>query len=262
MKKVKEENITVDYVWFKRCVDSTFNHKLYPNRDATEAAGFIDELVKELQPAPFSRTLDRGCGNGCHCKQLAAKGFDVTGIDLDSSSIRNAKKWERNSMRCYRQNMQIPFGTNSFDHVFNFFTSFGYFNDPVDDRQVIANIISALKPGGTLVSDYINSAPAERKLKTAETKEIDGVIYHITRWTDKKHFFKKIIIDEQLFGQPMEYIEQARKFTIDDFDSLFDDHDLQIRNVSGDYQLTQYDKETSPRIILIARKIKYEKDNI
>src|SRR5215813_4906950 len=100
--------------WFKHWFDSSFYHKLYANRDDTEAAGFIDELIKELQPAPLSRMLDLGCGNGRHSKYLAAKGFDVTGMDLAASSISAAKRSEGPTLKFYCRDMRVPFGQNTF----------------------------------------------------------------------------------------------------------------------------------------------------
>ena len=70
------------------------------------------------------------------------------------------------------------------------------------------------------------------------------------------------MIDDLLFGRPLEYTEQVRKFSLDDFESLFNNNDLEIINVLGDYQLNNYEKETSPRIILIAKKIGYERNSI
>ncbi len=147
-----------NHAWFKQWFDSSFYHQLYANRDEKEAAAFIDELINELRPAADSRMLDLGCGSGRHSKYLGSKGFDVTGIDLAASSIRQAKRSETGKLRFYRHDMRIPFGRNAFDIVFNFFTSFGYFDDPSEDLKVVNNIYSALKPGGVLVMDYINSA--------------------------------------------------------------------------------------------------------
>src|SRR6476660_5164228 len=186
----------INRAWFKRWFDSSFYHQLYANRDEKEASAFIDELVNELQPAAHSRMLDLGCGSGRHSKYLASKGFDVTGIDLAASSVRQAKRSEREKLRFYRHDMRIPFGRNAFDIVFNFFTSFGYFDDPSEDLKVVNNIYSTMKPGGALVMDYINLVAAEKKLKVSEEKEIDGIIYHITRWTTETHFFKKIRIED------------------------------------------------------------------
>lgn len=241
--------------WFKNWFDSSFYHQLYANRDEKEAAGFIDALLEKLQPATGAQMLDLGCGNGRHCKYLAGKGFCVTGIDLASSSIRSAKKWETQQLQFHCQDMRMPFGKNCFDHVFSFFTSFGYFKTREEDDQVIRNIVSSLKHDGVLVMDYINSPHAANKLVPAETKEIDGVIYHITRRVDETHFFKKIVIEDIRPGKPFEYTEQVKKFSLDDFDQLFKRNGLKLQQVYGDYELNLYNRDSSPRMILIAEKI-------
>jgi SAM-dependent methyltransferase len=242
--------------WFKEWFDSSFYHQLYANRDEKEAAAFIDELVDELQPPVDSRVLDLGCGSGRHSKHLASKGFDVTGFDLAASSIRQAKRWRTDRLQFYRHDMRVPFGNNLFNYVFNFFTSFGYFDDPSEDHRVVNNIYASLQPGGILVMDYINSVVSEKKLVPAEEKEIDGIIYHITRWTSKTHFFKKIRIDNMGMAEPVEHIERVKKFSLDDFKNLFSCNGLQLQQVYGDYSLNEYDVETSPRLILIAKKPK------
>src|ERR1044072_6894000 len=221
--------------WFKQWFDSSFYHQLYANRDEKEAATFIDELINELEPSMQSRMLDLGCGNGRHSKYLASKGFSVTGIDLAASSIRQAKRWETEGLQFYRHDMRVPFGRNSFEYVFNFFTSFGYFDDPSEDHKVVHNIYSALKPGGTLVMDYINSVHAEKKLVASEEKEIDGIFYNITRWATDTHFFKKIRIENTGMAEPVEHIERVKKFSVDDFQNLFMCNGLQLEKLYGDY---------------------------
>lgn len=253
--KITVENRPIDNgTWFKKWFDSAFYHQLYANRDENEAAGFIDGLICKLAPAPQARMLDLGCGNGRHSKRLSAKGFHVTGIDLAGASIRSAKKSESPNLRFYRGDMREPFGKNHFDHVFSFFTSFGYFKTNEEDHQVVANMAEALKPGGTLVLDYLNTPYAEKKLVPVENKEIDGIIYRITRWTDEKHFFKKIVIDGIIPGKPYEFTEQVSKFSLVDFNELFNAHGLCMQQVYGDYNLGLYDAENSPRLILVATK--------
>lgn len=249
-------NENAGHAWFKRWFDSSFYHQLYANRDEREAATFIDALINELQPASNSRMLDLGCGSGRHSKYLASKGFDVTGIDLAASSIRHARRYETEKLRFYRHDMRVPFGKNAFDLVFNFFTSFGYFEDSSADRKVINNIHSALKAGGKVVVDYINSVYSENKLIAAEEKEIDGIIYHITRWTNATHFFKKIRIEGMGLGEPVEHIERVKKLSVADFQDLFNRNELHLEQVYGDYSLNDYNVEGSPRLILIAKKIR------
>jgi SAM-dependent methyltransferase len=241
--------------WFKHWFDSAYYHKLYGNRNEQEAADFIDELTGYMAPAPGSTVLDLGCGMGRHSRHLASKGFSVTGIDLSSSSIRHAKKWETQSLHFYRRDMRAPFGDNHFDYVCNFFTSFGYFKTKHENNLVVRNISNSLKSRGTLVLDYMNVQTAEQKLVPSEEKEIDGIHYRITRWVDEKFIYKKIVVDEEQAGEPFENIEQVARFTLGDFTRMFSINGLQIEEVFGDYQLNPFELHASPRLIVIARKM-------
>ena len=121
MKYSNENSLVQNLPWFRIWFDSPYYHKLYANRDEKEAAGFIDELITELQPVQHARMLDVGCGTGRHCKKLAEKKYDVTGIDLALNSIRQARKYETPSLRFFQHDMRQPFGNNHFDYVFSFF---------------------------------------------------------------------------------------------------------------------------------------------
>jgi SAM-dependent methyltransferase len=195
-----------------------------------------------------------GCGAGRHCRKLAGKGFNVLGIDLALSSIHRAKKYTTESMKFLRHDMRLPFGVNCYDYVFNFFTSFGYFNDYDENLKVISNMANSLRRGGTLVLDYLNVKPAEERLVTWEKQEIDGIVYQIRRWTDKTHFYKKIIILDVERDEMFEHTEQVAKLELEDFEAMFEPHNLEIEEVFGDYKLNEYDKQKSARMIMIAKK--------
>ncbi|HEX5653653.1 MAG TPA: methyltransferase domain-containing protein [Chitinophagaceae bacterium] len=249
-----EINIATATDWFRHWFDTTFYHQLYAKRDEKEAAGFIDRLLAELNPAPGSRILDLGCGKGRHSKRLAGSHYDVTGLDLAASSIAEAKKWESHRLRFKVHDMRLSFGCNRFDFVFNLFTSFGYFQTAEEDQCVLRNITAALRPGGQLVLDYINTRTAEEKLIPFETREIDGVIYRIQRWTDEKHFFKAIVVEHMQGREPFVFTEQVRKFNLPDFETMFEQQGLVIEQVYGNYNLDAYESITSPRMILLAKK--------
>ena len=253
MKNTIDLKIESNANWYKQWFDSAFYHLLYSNRSEKEATDFIDTLMDELNPPANSTVLDLGCGAGRHAKWLAAKGFDVTGLDLAASSIRSAKKYEQTNLRFAKHDMRDAFGKNHFNYVFNFFTSFGYFKNDEESHQVIRNIYDALKPGGSLVLDYLNVAWCESRLVAEETKEIDGIIYHISRWTDERFFYKKIAIENMPAGQS-EFVEQVAKFDLNDFDYMFEQNGLNLEKIYGDYQLNEYDSNASPRMILLAKK--------
>jgi len=253
MKNTIELKIENNANWYKQWFDSVFYHQLYSNRSEKEATDFIVALMDELMPPSNSTMLDLGCGAGRHAKWLAAQGFDVTGLDLAASSIRSAKKYEKTNLRFAKHDMRDAFGKNRFDYVFNFFTSFGYFKSDEENHKVIRNIYDALKPGGSLVLDYLNVTWCEDRLVPEETKEIDGIIYHISRWTDEWFFYKKIAIENMPAGQS-EFVEQVAKFGVKDFESMFENNGLELQKVYGDYQLNKYDRVESPRMILLAKK--------
>ena len=241
-------------VWFKEWFDTSFYHQLYANRNETEASAFVGELMTELQPLPGSLMLDLGCGAGRHAKQLASQGHQVTGLDLAQSSISVAKRTHTPGTQFYRHDMREPFGTSRFDYVFNFFTSFGYFKSHEENNKVINNISNALKERGIFVMDYLNVNYAESQVRSDEQKEIDGIVYHITRWSDSNYFYKKIEIDNLLEEGKFEYTEQVEKLRLEDFDILFRKNGLKLRKVFGDYKLGTYDPDFSPRLIMMAEK--------
>jgi SAM-dependent methyltransferase len=239
--------------WFESWFDSFHYHKLYAYRDDTEAAAFLNDLLAQLRPRPGARVLDLGCGAGRHSKHLASKGFHVTGMDLAAGSIKEAKKFERPRLRFLQHDMRVPFGRNAFDCLFSFFTSFGYFEKPGENAAVIRNMAESLRPGGQLVLDYLNIRYAEARLMAEEFKEIDGTTYRLTRWTDARHFYKRIVVDDGASG-PLEFVERVARFTLEDFERMCAPHVLRIEKVLGDYRLRPYDSQASPRMILVARK--------
>jgi SAM-dependent methyltransferase len=240
--------------WFRSWFNSTFYHQLYRNRNEREAAGFIQAVLDELEPPPNATMLDLGCGSGRHSKFLAAKGFNVVGLDLANSSIRAASKSASENLRFYRHDMRNPFGFNHFDFVFNFFTSFGYFDTKEENHRVIQNISSALTPQGLVLIDYLNVVYAEQRVVPAEEQNIDGISYHIKRWMDDSHFFKEITIDITPDRTSATYTERVEKLRLQDFEILFKCHGLRLLKVYGDYQLNDYNVNNSPRLIVMAKK--------
>lgn len=241
--------------WFKEWFNSPYYHKLYFERDEQEAAAFINRLLIRLEPPATATMLDVGCGRGRHAKMLAAKGFDVTGIDLAPLSIAYAKQFEKENLHFYQHDMRLPFRINYFNYAFNFFTSFGYFRTEREHYNAIRTIAQSLQPQGVLVLDYLNVHYAEDHLVHKQEKTIGHVTYYLTKWFDETHFYKKIVIEDEALKEPLEFTEKVAKFTLGDFNDMFAFHYLQVQDVYGDYQLNAYDIKNSPRLLMIAKKM-------
>jgi SAM-dependent methyltransferase len=242
--------------WFREWFDSPYYHKLYFEHNEEEAAGFILRLLARLQPPPESRMLDIACGRGRHARILANRGYDVTGIDLAPSSIAYARQFSNDHLEFYIHDMRQTLCTNCYDYAFNFFTSFGYFRTQRENDKAIHTVSLALKKQGVFVLDYLNSRYAEEHLVHHSEKVIDGVTYHLTKWFDKMHFYKKIVIVDGEKEQPLEYTEKIARFTLEDFTGMTNRGGLVIKEVFGDYDLKPFDIRQSHRLIMIAQKTK------
>ncbi|HEY8895926.1 MAG TPA: class I SAM-dependent methyltransferase [Niastella sp.] len=240
--------------WFKEWFNSPYYHKLYFERDEKEAAAFITRLLSKLQLPHQARLLDVACGRGRHSRLLAAKGFDVTGIDLAPDSIAIAKTLENSHLHFYEHDMRLPFWINYFDGAFNFFTSFGYFRTEREHYNAIRTMAGSLKQQGTLVIDYLNVHYAEDHLVHKQEKIIDGITYYLTKWFDETHFYKKIVIEDETRQAPLEFTEKVAKLTLGDFNDMFAYYHLQLKEVYGDYLLNPYDIKHSQRMVMVAQK--------
>jgi SAM-dependent methyltransferase len=240
--------------WYKEWFNSDYYHKLYFNRDDSEAQNFIHNLLTYLKPASDSRMLDAGCGRGRHARMLAVKGFDVTGVDLSHNSIAYAKQFETDNLHFYQHDMRLPSWINYFDYVFNFFTSFGYFPTRREHDDAIRTLAQTLKPGGVLLIDFLNVHYAEEHLVHNEVKQLDGTEYEIHRWHDTDYFYKRIIVRDAGLAKSIDYTEKVAKFSLGDFTDMLSFQKMQVEDVFGDYALNAYDIRKTPRLIVLGRK--------
>ena len=238
--------------WYKDWFNSPYYHKLYFQRDETEAQRFISRLVDHLKPAPESRMLDIACGRGRHSRFLASKGFDVTGIDISFDSIAFAKQFESENLHFYQHDMRLPSWINYFDYAFNFFTSFGYFNTRREHDDAMRTIAQSLRRNGVLLFDYLNVHYVEERLVHNEVKEIEATEYEIHRWHDDDFFYKRIIVKDRTLNRELEHTEKVAKFSLGDFTDMLSFQKMQVKEVFGDYDLNAYDVRKTPRLIVIA----------
>jgi SAM-dependent methyltransferase len=238
--------------WFENWFDSKYYHRLYQNRDEAEARAFIDALLAELSPAASARMLDLACGKGRHARYLADKGFEVVGLDLSIASIEHARQFERDKLSFFSHDMRLPFRNNFFNYIFNFFTSFGYFATEKEHLDVLRNVRKGLRANGIFVMDFFNAHKAIAELVPEETKTLDGTTFHLQRRLENGILVKDIRFADA--GRIYHFAERVHAFTLPDFERMFKLSGLQIRAIYGDYALSPFDAETSPRLIMVASK--------
>ena len=118
----------------------------------------IRSLIRLVRLPAGARILDVPCGFGRHAVALARRGFRVTGVDISSDLLAQARETAASkgvSVEFRQADMRRMAYRQRFDAVLNLFTSFGYYGD-TEDLQVLKGFHRALRPGGWLVLDVLN----------------------------------------------------------------------------------------------------------
>ncbi len=238
--------------WFEIWFNTGYHDLLYQHRNEAEAAEFIRILLDHLQPAAGSEILDAACGKGRHAIILAKHGFDVTGIDLSYKNIREAIQSQNAHLTFFQHDMRSVFRLNYFDLIFNFYTSFGYFENEKDNLKTMKAFASGLKKGGKLVIDFFNLNYILDHLVEDESKIMNGVEFRIIKDFSGGYLQKEITVIEN--NTKHLYHEKVKGLRLEDFQKYCAAAGLKINSVFGSYQLEAYDEKTSGRLILIAEK--------
>ncbi len=134
-----------------------YAHILSDERSEAEA-----ELISRLAGiGPDTWVLDVPCGHGRIANRLAARGAEVVGVDASQPFLDLARRDAagrgvdvRYLLGDMRDLESVGVG-QGYDVVVNWFTSFGYHDDPTD-RKLLAGFHQVLRPGGTLLLETVN----------------------------------------------------------------------------------------------------------
>ena len=231
--------------WF----DSDYYHVLYKHRDYNEARNFIDNIVEYLDLKKGSKILDLACGIGRHSIYLDKIGFKVVGTDKSPNNIKKAKASKNQSLSFLQMEM-IDDTNHKYDVIFNLFTSFGYVNHDYN-LKTIKNIERQLKDDGTVIVDFMNTLFVKKNLVIEETKVIDDLSFKIKRKSDGKHIYKEIKFQDK---KDYFFEEKVMDLSLNDFENYLKRYNLKIIKTFGDYNLNEFDKENSERLIMVIKK--------
>lgn len=237
--------------WFADWFDTSYYHTLYKNRDMTEAEQFIRRLVDQLPLEKGARVLDLACGKGRHAVTLSECDFNVLGVDLSPNSIKNANKFENDTLKFAIHDMREVIPNEQFDGIFNLFTSFGYFDSIADNQRMVDSIAKMLRPNGLLVIDFMNAHRVVSNLVETESKTVDGITFDIQRRFDGTHIFKDINFDAD--GKNHSYTERVQGLKKNDFVSLLSNANFEILHSFGNFNLDEFEENSSDRLIIIAQ---------
>jgi ubiquinone/menaquinone biosynthesis C-methylase UbiE len=137
-----------------------YDKEIFTSNTAFEA----DFLIREMSLKPGMKVLDLGCGTGRHSVALAAKGLDMTGLDISTAQLAEARKKAAQADVKVRL-IQADAANFVLDEQFDAAIcicqgSFGLLSiedDPLThEADILRNLASVLKPGAPLLMTVRN----------------------------------------------------------------------------------------------------------
>lgn len=234
--------------WFSTWFDTPYYHILYKNRNDEEAQSFMDNITHYLNMPENGTILDLACGKGRHSIYLNKLGYNVTGVDLSENSIAIAKESSNETLQFKTHDMREPMN-ETYDAVFNLFTSFGYFDTHEDNIKTLKAIKESINEFGFGVIDFFNADFIIENLVAEEIKEIDGITFNIKRFVENKKIIKEIRFEDK--GNSFFFTEKVSAFTLEDFEAMMEEAGIFLLEIFGDYKLRKFYKTQSERLILL-----------
>jgi len=140
----------------------------------------VDQVVRLLGVSPGATILDLCCGPGRHSLEFARRGFSVTGVDRTAVYIDRAQEQaaaEGLAVEFVQEDMRRFCRPHAFDAAVSLFTSFGYFEDPAENRQVLANVRDSLRDEGSLILEMMGKEVLARIFRERDWSEQHGALF-------------------------------------------------------------------------------------
>lgn len=218
------------------------------------APGEIDQIIDLASIAPGAAVLDLCCGPGRHALELARRGFAVTGVDRTASYLEIARGEAADLPIEFAQaDMREFCRSEAFSVALNLYSSFGYFDDPADDRLVVDNLYHSLAPGGVLMIDLLSKEVLARNQFHRNWIEWDGGFLLESSqfqrdWTWLQN--RWIVITQDGIG---EYVRGHRLYAASELSALLTSAGFAKITLYGDLAGAPYNQAAS-RLVAVAHK--------
>jgi len=239
--------------WYSSAFDALYPI-IYAHRSVEAAAPECAFALEQLALPADAQVLDLCCGNGRHLAHLQRASARAMGLDYSLALLRLARVNAGPEARLVHSDMRaLPF-PRCFDAVFNFFTSFGYFQRHEENMAVLEEITRCLRPGGRFFMDFLNAPHVVATLLPRSEREQDGYRIYEERWIDTAQQRVNKIMDVFRAGTRVSHSEESvRLYRHEELEQLFQRANLRILRTYGDYGGNAL-QEDSPRLIAIGER--------
>lgn len=230
-----------------------FEPFLFSEQRRSSAQGEVQHLVRLLKIRPDDRILDLCCGSGRHSLELARQGFAVVGVDRTASFIetaRRAAELDQLEVEFVVGDMRGYCQPDRFDVALNLFGSFGYFEDPDDDRRVVRNMVASLRSGGRFLVETAGKEIAARHFRERDWSE-EGDTLVLAERTPQQHWSRMqtrwIVIRGH---ERVEHTVCVRSYSAVELSSLLAECGFANVQVYGDLEGHDYD-QAAKRLVVV-----------
>lgn len=229
---------------------------MFAERRWTAAAVEVDQVISLLDARPGDTILDLCCGPGRHSLELARRGFRVTGVDRTAAYIRRAQERadrERLTVEFVQGDMRRFCRPSAFNAAMLMFTSFGYFEDPAENRRVLVNVHQSLKDKGSLLLDMMGKEVLARVFRERDWSEQGDTILlqerRVSRdWSWMENRWILLRGPERHEFRVCHWLYSAAELT-----SLLGEVGFTSTDIYGGFEGTPYD-HTAGRLVAVAHK--------
>lgn len=241
--------------WFEEWFSTEEYLNIYRHRNDADAERLVNLILANVNLDQRADVIDLACGYGRHSILFADKGFNVTAVDLSEKLLRMA------SQAAESQDLRISFVngdlrkfciTSKFDLAVNLFTSFGYFETDDENFSLFSIAYGLLNEGGYFVIDYFNADYLRYNLIPHSEAILSEEKIIQERRIVGNRVVKDIIIKKN--GIRKNFRESVRMYTVSELRDRLERSGFRVVNMYGDFDGSEFDLNSSPRIIIISRK--------
>jgi SAM-dependent methyltransferase len=202
--------------------------------------------------------LDLACGPGAHAVELASRGYSVVGYDLSLAMLARAadEAQERGQKLNFLQgDMREMAFEDTFDGVYCWQTSFGYFDDE-KNVNVLQRIHRALRAGGMLLLDVINHDYVAPRQPSLVWFEGDGCVcmdeMAVDFFTSRLRVKRTVMFED---GRAREVDYNIRLYALHELGKMLHECGFKVIEVTGHpaHPGVFFGSE-SPRLIVLAER--------
>lgn len=234
----------------------TLGPSMFSEQRLADAVREVDLVIPLLGIEPGAHVLDLCCGVGRHSLELARRGFRVTGVDRTRAYLDRATEQAREEgldVEFVQEDMRTFCRPEAFGATLNMFTSFSFFEDPEEDRQVLVNVYRSLKPGGALILETTGKEILARIFVERDWQERDGTLTLVERKVSKNWGWmenRQIVLSGD---KRTEFLVSHRLYSATELAALLSGCGFTRVDVFGGLDGSPYD-HTARRLVVVAHK--------